>query len=392
MTEPTVPRLDLSFLRDRSSWIRIAVVTAAAGAIGLGYGRLSPKWYRSTVTVVPAAPQRQSLGAVLGPAAGSLGAFAAGLDAGATDTARIAAVLQGTAVTDAVVARFDLKARYGAPSPESAREALWSHCAVSIQPKPNLLQLTCEDRDPRFVQELLGYFAEYGNQVFRRVGASSASEEVRFLERQVTTLREQADEAAARLRRFQEEHQIVDLETQAKAVVSSMATLNSERIARQMELSFSNLYASEDEASARRLRSQVHVLDEQLRDLEAPLPAAPDRTTSSRAKRMAPGLFPPALAVPKLRSELEALIRDRKVAEATLMFALERLVSARATEARELSTFLVLDPPPLPTRKSRPSGLAGLQVGAVVGLLSAMLLELARANREVLRAALRKAG
>jgi len=72
------------------------------------------------------------------------------------------------------------------------------------------------------------------------------------------------------------------------------------------------------------------------------------------SKRGAEGLFPAALTVPRLRAEFETLYRDRKVAEATLVFSLERLESARADEARDTSTFLVLDPPFLPTRKSRP--------------------------------------
>ena len=60
---------------------------------------------------------------------------------------------------------------------------------------------------------MLTYFAEHGNQVFRRVSVSSATEEVRFLERRVVELRQSADETAARIRAFQEEHQIVDLDS-----------------------------------------------------------------------------------------------------------------------------------------------------------------------------------
>jgi hypothetical protein len=67
-------------------------------------------------------------------------------------------------------------------------------------------------------------------------------------------------------------------------------------------------------------------------------------------------MFPAALQVPKLRAEFEKLYSDRRVAEATLVFALERLEGARASEARNVSTFLVLDPLPFPPRSRGRSG------------------------------------
>lgn len=376
--------VDYSFLRKRAVLLRIAVATLTCAAIGVAYGKFSTRWYRSSVTVVPASSQKGSLGGALG----SLGSLASGLDTGATEIARIAAVLQGTAVTDAVIEKLNLRQRYGATSPEEARESVWGHCAVAVLSKPNLVQLSCEDKDPKFVQELLQYFAEYGNQTFRRVSVSSAAEEVRFLDKHVTALREQADVAAGRLREFQERHLLVDLDSQARAVVSSMAVLNAQRIAKQMELSYSRGYSSIDEASTRQIQAQLGVLDEQLRDLEMPpLPAKPESQSRTGGKNG--GLFPAALAVPKLRAEMEALYRDRKVAEVTLMYGLERLTAARATEARESSTFQVLDPPTLPTRKSRPSGMESMQIGAALGFLLAFLLEAVRANRTGIIGALR---
>ena len=59
-------------------------------------------------------------------------------------------------------------------------------------------------------------------------------------------LRRQADEAAARMREFQEKHQIVDLDSQARAVVTSVAAVNAQRIAKQMELDYARTFSSAD--------------------------------------------------------------------------------------------------------------------------------------------------
>jgi capsule polysaccharide export protein KpsE/RkpR len=371
--------IDISFLRNRKAQVRIVLITGAFALAGLIYGLVASKWYRSVLTVVPA--KSSSGGGLSSILSGELAGLAAGLADSAAfgaDVHRITAVLHSNDVSDAVIAKFELMSRYKSRSQEEARDALWNHCELKTLPKPSLVELSCEDKDPRFAQQLLQYFAEYGNQVFRRVGVSSASEQVRFLEKHVSELRAQADEAAARMRDFQEKHQIVDLDTQARAVVSAMASLNSNRITKQMELDYARTFASRDESTTRQLASQLAVVDRNLRSLESEeQPVLTDRATKQRLEHR---MFPAALAVPKLRAEYETLYRDRKVAEATLIFSLERLESAKADAARNTSTFLVLDPPALPTRKSRPRRLIILVSSAALGLVAALVIEWTRSG------------
>lgn len=378
--DPTPELLDLSFLRNRRSLTRIAAVTAAFALAGMLYALVAPKWYRSVLTVVPAKAQRGgSLGSMLGgDLAGVAAAFGESAGIGG-DVNRITAVLQSNDVSDAVIAKFDLRARYRATSQESAREELWKHCDARALPKPSLVQLSCEDKDPRFVQQMLQFFAEYGNQVFRRVGVSSASEQVRFLERRVGELRAQADESAAKMREFQEKYQIVDIDTQTKAVVGAIATLNSQRITKQLELDYAKTFSSGDEATTRQLESQIAVVERKLRSLENDSGPATLPSQTQSPKRGS-GMFPSALTVPKLRAEFETLYRDRKVSEATLIFALERLESAKADEARDTSTFLVLDPPVVPTRKARPRISTMLALFAIIGVASSVGFEWWRAT------------
>jgi capsule polysaccharide export protein KpsE/RkpR len=377
--------IDLSFTGSRRVRRRIAAATLTCAIIGVAYGLLTPAWYRSVLTVVPTKSQRGvGGGALSGLLGGDAGALTSGLfdgGAGGADAQRIAAVLQSIAVTDAVVDKFELEKRYGAKYRESARDVLWSHCDVKVLPKPGLVQLSCEDTEPKFVQQLLAYFAEYGNQVFRRIGVSSASEEVRFLEKRVAELRQQADEASARMRAFQEKYKIVDLDTQARAVVSALATLNHEKISKQLELDYARTFSTSQEPAVVQLQSQLSVMDRKVKNLEdagpGPAPTSPTAPThgASRAKGANAGMFPPALEVPRLRAELEALIRDRRVAEATLIVALERLEGAKASEARDVSTFLILDPPTLPSRKSRPQRMLVTAILAVLGFAGATLVE-----------------
>ncbi len=255
---------------------------------------------------------------------------------------------------------------------EDAREDLWRHCAVKAIPKPSLVQVTCEDKEPIFAKDMLTFLVQRGNEVFRSVSVGSASEEVRFLEARVGQLRTQADSSSDRMREFQETHGIIDLDTQARSVVSALAGLQGQRISKQLELEYARTFSAADESSIRQLESQLALVTEKLRSLES-VDAAPNRPVGKKASP--PGVFPKAVEVPQLRAEFEQLYRDRKVAEATLIVALERLENARANEARDVSTFVVMDPATLPARHARPKRGSAVALSAVLGMLCSLLLE-----------------
>jgi capsule polysaccharide export protein KpsE/RkpR len=136
------------------------------------------------------------------------------------------------------------------------------------------------------------------------------------------------------------------------------------------------MFSSSEEATLQQLESQLSVIGGKLRELEEPSGAdGAAGQPGRRGKDARPGMFPAALAIPKLRAEFEMLIRDRRVVESSLVFALERLEAARAAEARDVSTFLVLDAPALPTRHSRPKRLVIVAVAFAVGLIGSLALE-----------------
>jgi tyrosine-protein kinase Etk/Wzc len=366
-------QIDLTFLKSRASQRRMAKVWLGFLVLGVAYGLLAPKWYVSGLAVVPARPSKASgISSLLGGELGSLAA-GAGLDSGSTaDPARIAAVLQSNTVSDDVIEKFNLKSRYHDEYIEDAREDLWRHCSVKPLPKPSLVQVTCEDKDPAFAKEMLSFLVQRGNEVFRRVSVGSASEEVRFLEARVAQLRLQADATSDRMREFQETHGIVDLDTQARSVVSALAGLQSQRISKQLELEYAQTFSSGDESSTRALEMQLALVTAKVRSLEE-VSATPPRSADQKTSR--PGVFPKALEVPQLRAEFEKLYRDRRVAEASLVVSLERMENAKANEARDVSTFVVMDPANLPAKHSRPRLSLALAISSILGLLCTLTLE-----------------
>ncbi|MBI5482346.1 MAG: hypothetical protein HY906_26055 [Deltaproteobacteria bacterium] len=363
----------------RAGWRRVLVVACVATAIVVAYVFLVPKWYTAYLAVVPStAPKGGGALPLLGGGSSLMSSspmdLASDLGLGGSDVERIGAVLRSTSVTDAVITKFDLVKRYDVRYLEEARTELWEHCSVRVDKKPGVVVLSCEDRSPQVAREMTAFFGEFGNRVFRRVTGSSATEERRFLEQRVAEARRDLEEASRRLREFQETHKVVDLPEQSKAVVASMAALRGELLAKQVELGYHDGFSSRDESTGAQLRRQIGVLQGKLHSLEeAPAPASQAATGKAprnrgAAKDNGTGIFPAALAVPKLRHEAERLFRELKVQETLFVMLAQRYESARVSEARDTSTFQILDQPTLPTMKSRPKRAMITAMGLLLGL------------------------
>lgn len=369
MTES--PRFDPVALL-AAKWRAVAVLGALGGATGLTYGLVAPKWYEATLTVVPS---QKSSSPALGLLANLPGADALGASS-STDVQRIQAVLRSNSVADEVIAKFDLKTTYYTPHIEHARLALWEHCSTSADRKSGVVTLTCEDHNPDKAMRIAAYFGEVGNRVFGRISASSAREERKFLETQVVKARNDVDTASRELQEFQEKHKIVDLPEQSKAVISAMASVEGDLVSKQLELSYLSSFSSRSEANVVQLQQQIAIMEAKLKELEnsqtaiepsPDVPANSGRASGSAANAPNAKFFPDAMRVPELRFQLEQLLRAQKIKETVFFLLTQRFETAKVDEARDTSTFQILDQPTLPTYRSRPRpkrlGILGLFAG-----------------------------
>lgn len=335
---------------------RVVVVCAVLGvAAAVAYAFVATPWYEARLTVVPS--QRSPEGMAM-----SLVAKIPGLDTASVDSKRIEAVLTSFSVTDEVIAKFDLKKRYGTPYSERAREAVWTHCSTSVDRKSGVVALTCEDTDPETAMQIVSYFGEVGNRTFNRISSSSAREEVHFLETQLTTAHDEVVKASQALREFQEKNKIIDLPEQSKATISAMASIEGDLVSKQLELSYLTGFASRGEGSVVQLQQQIAIMQSKLKELES-RPQPKEGLGSGSAN-----VFPSVMNVPELRFELEALMREQKIKETAFLLLTQRYELARIEAARDTSSFQILDSPTKPTVRSRPKRRKIAMLGLFAGL------------------------
>lgn len=341
-------------------WRSIAVFAVLGFAAAAAYALSAAEWFEARLSVVPPTPSRDT-------AAMALAAKLPGLDPTGADSKRIEAVLTSRSVADDVIEKFKLQDRYGAAHIEDVRVALAKHCATDVDKKSGVVGLVCEDTDPAIARDMAAYFGEVGNKVFGRVSTSSAHAEAQFLAAQLGAARKDVDDASRTLRDFQEQHKVIDLPEQTKAVISAMASMKGELISKQLQLSYVGGFAGPGESSVVQLRQQIAVLEGKLDQLEAAHHAAAGSGSGSGGD-----FFPNAMNVPGLRFELEQLMRDEKVKETVFALLTQRYEIAKLDAARDTPSFQILDHPTLPTLRSRPArrkiAVVGGFAGALLGL------------------------
>ena len=354
-TEPLVEPLDVLLLLLRR-WRTICVFALLGVAAGVACACLATPWYAASITVIPS--QRS-------PEAGGHGAAPPyGLDALAIDAQRIRSVLGSSSVRDAVIDRFARDARSGTTDRERMRGTLSERCYAYVDKDPGLIILTCEDPSPELAARMAELFGEEGNRVFGSISVSSAREERKFLEAQVEKTRRDLEDASRKLREFQRTHKIIDLPEQSKAVISAMAAIEGEIVSKQLQLSYLGGFSSDTESNVVQLRHQLRVMEAKLRQIET---AGATRTSD---------FFPAAASVPELRFQLDELVREQKLQEALFFAMNQRYETAKVDEARDTSTFQILDHATVPRQPLRPKRTQMVELaGAVVaGFAGAWIL------------------
>jgi tyrosine-protein kinase Etk/Wzc len=355
---PTAVRLVL-----RRWWVVLATSIIGCAAAIVHYNT-APRWYEASIMIVPQESPLSMAAARFGDLPMDIG-LAGGLSY--SDAERIAAILQSRSITDAVIEKFDLVHRYEVGKIEKARKQLWSLCSTAVEKKPNLVKLTCEDKDPATARDMAEYFGQVGDAGFRRISSASASEQRKFLAARTEEARRELDAASEALRQYQEKHKIIDLPEQGKAVVSAIAGLEGDLISKRIQLAYMKGFASDQEASAAQLRQQMEIVKRELRALEDS--RAPGQIALPRPGS---GMFPPAMELPGLRAELERLYREQKIRETVFLMLTERHEALKVEEAKDLASFVVFDHAAEPTHRIRPRLRVvpiGMFVGFVLGLV-----------------------
>jgi len=337
-----------TFLGVIFAWRRlVARVTVASGIAAVIVSLLLPRWYTAHATITP--PDDSDMGGGLLQLVNQLGSgFGVGRARGLMNRTQgsdlVIGVLKSRRIRGEVVDRFDLVEDYDAKSREHAIKELGEHLQVGTTPE-GLIDIAVEARGAERAAEMANAFVEFLDAYNRSTSVEDAKRTSQFIRTCLEENRTRMEDAAAALRRFQEERGAVELGEQTRATVEALAQLEAEKLQLQIQKGVLSNYATPNQFQVQEIEAKIREIEGKARELR--------RKTDPKGRPSDTALL--ALGdLPSLGLQFAQLKREVLVQEKVYEFLTAQLEDARIREARDMQTVKVLDEAAPPIRKSRP--------------------------------------
>jgi len=372
--------IDYALLLWRRKWL-VAICAVAGAALGAAHHFLATREYQATALVLPAQDSGGGMAAKLAGLAADLPIAIPGAE---SPSARYIDILKSRKVMDELIARFDLRKRYGSSTQDGARRLAKGHTRFEIT-KGELISVSVADEDPQKAAEMANYLVEILGKTDRQISVGKAGRQRRFLDTRLAEVEKDLKAAQGAWRAFQEKHRIVRVDEGLKATATVLAQLEAERTAKEIRLQVLETVYTKTNPEVEILRAEVKKLGEKLKELAAKglRSSGDDGTGESR------WLFPAIEKVPALALEQMDLERRLRVQAALYKLLVTQRETARMEEARENPEMQVISEAVAPDRPRgmgpvRKSGLAGLAgcVIAAVAVYFSWVIKSRRALRQ----------
>jgi len=353
----------------------ILKITAAFLIVGLVSALVMPKVYTATTSVLP--PQQgSSMSSAIMSQIGSLGSLGAlaGASVGLKNPNDMyVAMFKSRTVEDAMIQRFGLMAEYHQKYMSTARKAFEGHATVESGTKDNLIHISVDDKNPNRAAEMANAYVEEYRRLSEHLAIGEAAQRRLFFEQQLEQAKDNLANSEEALKITQQKTGMIQLDSQARALIQSAAELRAQITAKEVQLQAMRTYATGQ-------NSDVVQAQEELDGLRTELAKLGGNADDSSA-----GLIMPKGQVSQAGIEYVRKLRDVKYYETIFEILARQFELAKLDEAKEGALIQVVDPAIVPDYKSAPKRALITVIATIAGLFIGIFVAFFREGMERLR-------
>lgn len=338
--------------------------TLVVALFGLLLAFVLPAQYAATTTILP--PQQgTSVGAALMSQLGSLGSMASLAAGGGSGILKNpndlqVAMLKSRTVEDAMIDRFHLMELYRAKVRSEARVKLEKQVEIENGAKDGLIRISVTDRDPHRAEQMANGYVEEFKRLNGSLAVTEAAQRRLFFEQQLVAAKNNLAGAEEALKKTEQQTGLVQLDTQARAVINSVAQLRAEIAAKEVQIGAIRSYATDQNPELRVAERELEGLQAQAQKLGA----------SSDEGNMLP--------IPRGNMQQAGLdyvrkLRDVKYYETIFDLLARQYEVAKVDEARQGAVIQVVDRAVVPDRRSSPKRTLIVAGATVLGIFAGLL-------------------
>jgi uncharacterized protein involved in exopolysaccharide biosynthesis len=342
----------------------IAGVTLAAMLLSAGVALLIPPTYTAEAVILPPQPEQSSQLLMMGSPAGlaGMGGLGSTLAGGLlrSPAELYIGILKSRTIADALIARFRLQQVYRSNSETGTRKALARHTEIETG-KNYLITIRVEDRDRDRAAAIANAYVDELHRQNSRLALTSAAQRRLFFEQQLADEKNALASAEIAVKKMQQSSGLVFPSGQSEALLRSIASIQAQIAAREVQLQGMRMYATADNAQLQVLETTLASLRQQLLKLEA---GSGDE------------LVVPARKMPETGLEYLRKMRDFHYHETLFELLARQYEAARIDEAKQAPLVQVVDSAVVPDRKSWPPRTLIVLAAGLLALAGASLFAL----------------
>jgi tyrosine-protein kinase Etk/Wzc len=314
--------------------------------------------YKAEIVLLPPQQNSSMASALLGQLGGmgSLGSLAslAGGSLGIKNPSEMyVSLLTSRTVEDAMIQRFGLMSEYKEKRLSDTRKDLENRTKAVAGTKDGLITLTVEDNDPKRAADLANGYVEEFRKLSATLAITEAARRRLFFEQQLREAKDNLTAAEEAMRKTQQSTGVLQIDSQARALIESAAVLRGQVVAKQVQIQSMRSFAAEDNPALVLAKQELAALQKQLEQVAGSEPDTGSDINLSKGRVTGSGM------------EYLRRLRDLKYHETVYELLAKEFEIAKLDEAREGSIVQVVDQAVPPDKKSSPHR-ALIVIGAMV--------------------------
>jgi uncharacterized protein involved in exopolysaccharide biosynthesis len=251
----------------------VLLATGIAFVIGIVVSLLLPVSYTATTKIMT--PQQTQPSAALLMSQLALNSTATNPLAGATGgglslrnpNELYLGLLASRPIADGIIAEFGLSGAYHAKDMTAARKALADRTIVTSE-KSTLIAISVTDTDKKRAAAIANAYPEQLRDLTKNLALTEASQRRLFYEERLKDAKADLVNAELAFQQIQKQKGLIQLDAQAKALITSLADLHAEVADKEVQLQALRSYSTEQNPEVQLLESQLASLQNQTAKLE----------------------------------------------------------------------------------------------------------------------------
>lgn len=330
---------------------------------------LIPNHFTSTVTVLPPSPEREAMFGLMfsNIPTGLTGITgASGLLGGPTASDLYANIMKSQRIMDEVIKKNDLQSVFNTKTMYDTYVELLDMTKIVVTPE-EIISVSVTYTDKYLAADIANSFVEELDK-FNTEAAMTIGKKYRiFVEQRLIETEDSLTKVENALRKFQEEHKTVALDTEIQSAIEIYVELKGQILRLEVKKGASASSSQIDNPYLNSINKELRELRKQLNKMEM-------GDSIDTKNEFGVGFSVPFNQLPEISQQYVRLVRDVKVQEAIYEVMTQQYEQAKIIELKDTPTVQVLDSAIPAEKKSYPRRLRVTMAMALLSFLAGVCL------------------